>query len=227
MIDTSAQTSCVTLAWVKDVSESMNIRSHIDKKTTTVRYASGAVSVNDILHMSICLPTRSIAEKVLVNWQFLVLNDIHKSRIIIGMDLLNYLGLVHQDDHGLYMYIPPDINNDPHIESDSSQNVDDDIQDNMNLYIMPEEVSETDQQVKREKLTREIEKILISSDIPQSLKDKIHDTIVEFMDVCDPVLHKEGAKLPHFIIKLKENAQAVRDKPRALPPNVLKARIWS
>jgi len=219
-VDTGAHVSCVTIAWIREISKNHKIEFSTIKKAARVRYGSGFVTISDMIDLSIWLPTR-MADCVRVNWSFVVLKDRVRAKMLIGMDILDHLGLVRRENGEITIHIPQ---SDP-LALPISSSVDDDIPDNMNFYRIPEvdNISSSVTSDRTQIWRDQIKKVILPDEIDSSFEAQIRAVLNDYMDVFDPLLAPEGAKLPHFIIKLKPDARPVMDKARMLPPNVLKA----
>jgi len=205
MIDSCASICCISHSLLDKIQADEPITYLPSQRVLLM--ADGHRTSGQMVRIQISIPTpQAIARHVQLEWPFAVLNDAKQDRLILGTDVLRYLGIL--TDTGLHLDLPKGEND-----------IDDDGLGEVHVYDEITQDASPVMMVEAEAKPVDINKVISSIIIPESeLSDRIKQIVHEYADIFDPILPPEGSKLKPFVISLKENATPVMLKPRCLDP---------
>lgn len=212
VVDTGAERSCVTRGFVMELERKHGVRVEYERSRYRLRVAHGEAVEAAVVTMSLWVPTHTVGTRVLVRWPFAVLEDKERQRMLLGMDFLEALGFLYRGSGGVELRIPAQARLDGS-DRDALAGSDDgdDIPDN--IYSVSEVAASED----------EVSRVSVCAALHSDQQDALRRILSDYSDVFSSVLHPEGAALPPFKIRLRDGAVPVRDKPRPLAANVLRA----
>ena len=207
MIDTCATLSCISRALLSKVAKGEAVKYL--PNTRGLRLADGKMTSGNIVMLEITVPTpQGIARQVTKEWEFTTLEDNERDKLILGTDLLEYLGIL--TDGRLYLDLQAAREDVRDYEDDDLQEIYMDAFD-MN-DVMAVEAARPIGPVDMKKVLKEI-------DVPPSeISAEVNKVLNEYQDLFYPYLPKEGSKLKPFHIKLKPDFVPVHRKYRMLDP---------
>ena len=200
--DTGATSSSLTTAALLAMDPLTPINSSRDHVAVTP-YASSSI-LGSRINLKMSIPVRSLASHVMVEWTFILVEG-NTPQILLGIDIMEHIGMVQRVDNALVLSIPVPGKADEEF-----------IDDGDDIASPPELLSLATP------LQKELGSITYTAE-NEKLQQRLRAAVEKYSECINPELPVEGSLLPEFDIELVPNANVAIDPPRPIHPNVLKA----